>query len=81
MSNKSITIPAIPSNWIAHSGIRPAGNGYVTRCIVLHDVGGYHPFCVHEAGVYDGKWEYQRGDYFKDEKAALNRFNERKAAF
>jgi len=42
MSNKSVTIPAIPSNCIAHSGIIPAGNGYCTRVEkVLHTVSGY----------------------------------------
>jgi hypothetical protein len=74
MSN-TITIPAIPSNWLAHSGIRPAGNGYRTRVEkVLHTVSGYHPFVIHTAYEYDGKWAYESGRYFKDEASALAAF-------
>jgi hypothetical protein len=76
MSNKSVTIPAIPSNWIAHSGVIPAGNGYRTRVQkVLHTVSGYHPFVIHTAYEYDGKWAYESGSYFKDEASALAAFN------
>jgi hypothetical protein len=74
MSN--ITIPAIPSNWIAHSGVLPAGNGYRTRVEkVLHTVPGYHPFCIHLAYEYEGKWAYESGRYFKTEDEALAAFN------
>lgn len=76
MSNKTISIPAIPANWIAHSGVRPAGNGYRTHVKkVLHPVDGYHPFCIHAAYEYNGAWEYENGRYFKNESDALTAFS------
>jgi hypothetical protein len=75
MSNKTLTIPSIPANWIVHTGVLPAGNGYRTRVQkVLHTVGGYHPFCIHTAYEYNGEWAYECGRYFKDEAAALAAF-------
>jgi hypothetical protein len=75
MSNKTLSIPTIPANWITHSGVLPAGNGYRTRVQkVLHTVGGYHPFCIHTAYEYNGEWAYECGRYFKDEVAALAAF-------
>lgn len=77
MSN--ITIPSIPADWIAHTGIIPAGNGYRTRVQkVLHSVAGYHPYCIHTAYEYEGKWAYENGSYFKDEASALAAFNKLK---
>lgn len=77
MSNDTISIPAIPSNWIAHTGVVPAGNGYRTRVQkVLHTVSGYHPFCIHRAYEYEGKWAYEYGHYFMTEAEALKAFNE-----
>ena len=74
MSN--ITIPAIPSTWIAHTGVIPAGNGYRTRVEkVVHTVSGYHPFVIHTAYEYDGAWAYEQGHYFKTEAEALAAFN------
>jgi hypothetical protein len=75
MSN--ITIPSIPSNWIAHSGITPAGNGYRTHVRkVLHTVEyGYHKFVIHTAYDDNGKWAYENGRYFETEDAALTAFN------
>lgn len=73
MSN--ITIPSIPSNWIAHSGVIPAENGYKTRVKkVLHTVPGHHSYCIHTAYEYNGEWSYECGHYFKDEAAALAAF-------
>lgn len=74
MSNK-ITIPAIPSDWIAHSGVQPAGNGLRTHVkAVLHKCSGYHPFVVHTAYEYKGEWAYERGDYCKTEEEGIKAF-------
>lgn len=77
MSNKTITIPSIPSNWLAHTGVIPAANGYRTRVQkVLHTVDyGYHKFVIHTAYEYNGEWAYESGRYFKDEASALAAFN------
>lgn len=76
MSNKTITLPAIPADWIAHTGVIPAGNGYRTHVKkVLHTVSGYHPFVIHTAYEYEGKWAYESGRYFSTEAAALAAFN------
>jgi hypothetical protein len=65
MSNNN-NIPTIPTDWIAHSGIIPEGNGFRTRVHkVLHSAsaGSYHPFVVHRAYVVDGRWAYESGRY------------------
>lgn len=75
MSN-SITIPTIPSNWIAHSGVIPADNGYRTHVKkVLHTVDyGYHKFVIHQAYESYGEWSYAHGQYFLTESEALAAF-------
>ena len=74
MSN-TITLPSIPTDWIAHSGIVPAGNGYRTHVKrVLHKVDGYHKFVIHTAYEYEGKWSYEHGRYFLTEEEALKAY-------
>jgi uncharacterized membrane protein YjdF len=74
MSN-TITIPAIPSDWIRHTGIMPADGFTRTRVDrVLHRAEGYMPFVIHRAYVYEGKWAYECGSYFLTEQEALNAF-------
>jgi len=76
MSN-TITIPAIPSDWLAHSGVIPAGNGRGTRiCAVLHKASleSYHPFVVHAAYENNGVWAFERGDYCMTEAEGIKAF-------
>jgi len=70
-----ISIPAIPSDWILHSGVIPAGDGYRTRVkTVLHKCSGYHPFVVHSAYEYNGEWSYEQGTYCKTEEEGIAAF-------
>ena len=72
------TIPAIPSDWLAHSGVIPAANGYRTRIkAVLHPCAGYHPFVVHTAYECDGRWAFEQGDYCKTEDEGVQKFIKR----
>jgi hypothetical protein len=78
MSNNTITIPAIPKDWITHSGVIPAGNGYRTRVkAVLHTSTGMHPFVVHTAYEYEGAWAYERGTYCLTEEEGMRAFQDR----
>jgi hypothetical protein len=71
----TITIPEIPADWISHTGIIPAGNGYRTRVKkVLHKTDGFHPFVIHTAYEYQGRWAYERGSYFHDLTEASKAF-------
>ena len=65
----TITIPAIPTCWIAHTGILPAGDGFRTRVRkVLHSTDSeYTPYVIHQAFVNDkNEWAYSHGHYFKN---------------
>lgn len=74
----SISVPAIPSDWIAHSGVQLAGNGLRTHVkAVLHKCSGYHPFVVHTAYEYQGEWAYERGTYCMTEAEGIKAFAER----
>jgi hypothetical protein len=69
-------IPSIPNDWITHTGILPAANGYVTRVKkVLRKVGGFYPYAIHTAYESDGKWNYEKGDYFPRLKEAQIEFS------
>lgn len=69
-------VPAIPSDWIAHTGIIPAGNGFRTHVRkVLHKCDGYMPFVIHTAFESNGKWAYERGSYFFNQSDAETAFN------
>ena len=70
-----IPVPAIPADWIAHSGMVLAGNGLRTHVkAVLHKVGGYHPYVVHTAYVSNDEWCYERGTYCKTEEEGIKAF-------
>lgn len=74
-------IPAIPTDWLAHSGVVPAGNGYRTHVkTVLHKAseGSYHPFVVHTAYENDiGEWAYEQGSYCFTEEEGRTIFAKR----
>ena len=71
-------VPNIPSDWIAHSGIIPAGNGFRTRVAkVLHKCDGYMPYVIHRAYEYDGKWAYEAGSYFLDLASAQTAYDKK----
>jgi hypothetical protein len=46
---------------------------------VLHDAqpGSYHPFVLHRAYEYNGKWSYEHGTYFFTLEEAMKAFKER----
>jgi len=78
MNNKpTITIPAIPAEWIAHSGIIPAGNGLLTHVkTVLHKSTGYHPYVIHTASERQNAWSYGSGKYFLTLEEATKEYRE-----
>jgi hypothetical protein len=73
----TITIPAIPADWISHTGIIPAGNGYRThvRKVLHSSQSQYHPWVIHSAYVNDrGEWAYEQGDYCETLEEAKNKW-------
>ena len=74
-TNNTMTIPTIPADWIAYTGVIPAGNGYRTHIKrVVHKVDGYLQFVIHTAYDYNGEWCFEHGRYFKTEEEALAAF-------
>jgi hypothetical protein len=74
--------PPIPADWIAHSGVIAAGNGYRTHVkTVLHkaSAGSYHPFVLHTAYEYNGAWSYEQGSYCMTKEEGMEGFNARMA--
>ena len=66
--------------WHAHTPVLPAANGTRTMVeTVLHDAqpGSYHPFVLHRAYEYNGKWSYEHGTYFFTLEEAMKAFKER----
>lgn len=62
--NNTISFPTIPADWIIHSGVQLAGNGFITHVqAVLHKCSGYYPFVVHTAYEHGGEWSYGHGTY------------------
>jgi hypothetical protein len=78
MNTPTIQVPAIPADWIAHSGVIPAGNGLRTHVAkVLHTCDGYMPYVIHRAFESNGKWAYEGGQYFSDPKEAQTAYDKK----
>ena len=80
-SATSLTIPNLPAEVVRSSGIYPAGDGLLTRALVIRKLDGYSPYVVHGATLQKGEWSFFQGDYCATLEEATERFEKRLATF